>query len=127
MIMAGLEVAAMGVIVTARSGYDLGYAWKIQGQGGGKPAAKTPDGYYIAQSRRRHAADRACLVAEHVAADPADPWLGFSRSRRREHRRSVRAADQPAHDAHPALGRDPSCLVGDRREVQREGREGPFA
>jgi hypothetical protein len=30
----------MGVIVTARSGYDLGYAWKIQGQGGGKPAAK---------------------------------------------------------------------------------------
>ena len=43
----GLEVAAMGVIVTARSGYDLGYAWKNQGQGGGKPAAKTPDGYHI--------------------------------------------------------------------------------
>jgi len=37
----------MGVIVTARSGYDLGYAWKNQGQGGGKPAAKTPDGYHI--------------------------------------------------------------------------------
>jgi len=47
MIMAAAGGGRDGRHVTAWSGYDLGYPRKNQGQGGGKPAAKTPGGYYI--------------------------------------------------------------------------------
>ena len=50
----------MAVVVTVTKGYDLGYAWKNQGQPG---AEQTAGGYYI-NSHGRPGVSMPCSLAE---------------------------------------------------------------